>query len=180
MRVITGTARGCALATLPGDATRPTAERVKEAVFSALHYEIAGRAALDLFAGSGQMGIEALSRGASRCTFVESSRRACAVIAENLRRTKLEARAEVVCADAVSFCGAGEAEYDLMFLDPPYRMGAIPALMPRAALLLRPGGIAVCETSAQDELPERFPPLALDRSRRYGRTLIWIYRGRVG
>ena len=99
MRVITGSARGRRLNELKGYDTRPTTDKVKEGIFSAIQFEVEGRRALDLFAGSGQLGIEALSRGAAHCTFVDKGREPVAVIRENLKKTRLEDRAEIVQAD---------------------------------------------------------------------------------
>ena len=123
MRVITGTARGCRLETLEGLDTRPTGERVKEGLFSAISFEIEGRRVLDLFAGSGQMGIEALSRGAHSCVFVDRNRQAADVIRRNLQVTKLQAHAEVVCRDSVEYLTHTAQQFDLVFLDPPYASG---------------------------------------------------------
>ena len=103
MRIITGSARGVKLLTLEGDATRPTAERVKEAVFSMLQFELEGRAVLDLFAGSGQLGFEALSRGAARATLIDESRDAVAVVIENAKKTRLFDRCRISCADFAAF-----------------------------------------------------------------------------
>ena len=103
MGVITGTAKGCRLETLAGTDTRPTVERVKEGIFSAINFEIEGRRVLDLFAGSGQMGLEALSRGAASCVFVDSSRDAVQVVRRNMTATKLSANATVLCRDALGF-----------------------------------------------------------------------------
>ena len=125
MRVITGTARGTRLQTLEGEATRPTIERVKEAMFSAIQFEIEGRTALDLFAGSGGIGIEALSRGASWCVFVEQQRKAAECIRENLAFTRLKEDATLLVTDAVSAVNKldGEDAFSWIFMDPPYGKG---------------------------------------------------------
>ena len=106
MRIITGSARGTKLVTLEGETTRPTAERVKEAVFSMLQFEIEGRMVLDLFAGSGQLALEALSRGAAKATMIDTSRDAVAVIMENAKKTRLFDRCRISCADSISFINA--------------------------------------------------------------------------
>ena len=117
MRVITGSARGRRLETLPGeDVTRPTTESVKEALFSMIQFDIEGRRVLDLFAGSGQLGIEALSRGARSCTFVENNRAAKQVVERNLAHCRLEEQANVVFSDAVSFLNRS-GTYDLVLLE---------------------------------------------------------------
>ena len=120
MRVITGTARGMTLKAPKGMDTRPTMDQVKEGIFSAIQFEVEGRRALDLFAGSGQLGIEALSRGAREAVFVDARRDACQVVRENLAKTRLAERAQVVQMDYLSYLGAGRGRFDLVFLDPPY------------------------------------------------------------
>ena len=129
MRIITGSARGTHLQTLTGDATRPTSERAKEALFSMLSDRAAARLVLDLFAGSGQLGLEALSRGAARCVFVDASRDAASVVRANAKKTHLEDRAEIVVSDALSYLGRTNARFDLVFLDPPYAAGLLPAVL---------------------------------------------------
>ena len=177
MRIITGTARGVRLATLPGeDTTRPTTERVKESVFSALQFEIEGRAVLDLFAGSGQMGLEALSRGATACTFVDSSKDACDVVRTNAKATRLADRARIVNSDAQRFCDGCHERFDVVFLDPPYRAGLLPSLLAVLSPLVREGGVAVCETDMTTTLQERYGALTLEKSKRYGKTQVWFYR----
>ena len=120
MRVITGTARGVPLKAPRGMDTRPTMDQVKEGIFSAIQFEVEGRTALDLFAGSGQLGIEAPSRGAAHCTFVDKGREPVSVIRENLKKTRLEERAEVVQADYSSYLKTCRRQFDLILLDPPY------------------------------------------------------------
>lgn len=119
MRIITGKARGVRLETLPGDATRPTSERAKEAVFSILQFELEGRNVLDLFAGSGQLGLEALSRGAAHAVLIDESREAKNILDENVRRTKAEQNCTVMTADAFRYLESYRgAPFDLVFLDP--------------------------------------------------------------
>ena len=120
MRVITGTARSTPLKAPKGLETRPTLDQVKEGLFSAIQFDGPGARALDLFAGSGQLGIEALSRGAAHCTFVDKGREPIAVIRENLKKTRLEERATVVQADYSSWLKTCRQQYDLILLDPPY------------------------------------------------------------
>ena len=126
MRIITGKARGKSLETLPGTATRPTSERVKAAIFSSLQFELEGRRVLDLFAGSGQMGLEALSRGAAGATFADASPEAIAVVKENARRCGFFDVSRFLISDYRNVIrkAAGRDEYDLVFLDPPYAMNA--------------------------------------------------------
>ena len=157
MRIITGSARGIALETLPGEETRPTAERVKEALFSMIQFDIEGRRVLDLFAGSGQLGLEALSRGASHATFIDSSRDAVDVVLRNAAKTKLKDRARVAVMDFSAYLKNGKFAdpFDIIFLDPPYNtpcMAEALRLIVKAGAL-RDGGTIVCETDT--ELAER-------------------------
>lgn len=177
MRVITGTARGTRLQTLEGDATRPTIERVKEAMFSAIQFEIEGRTVLDLFAGSGQLGIEALSRGAHRCDFVDSAPGAVRVVTENLKKCRMIERAAVHQRTWDAFLAASKTRYSLIFLDPPYRSGLCLAAM--EALCgghLANHAIVVCETAPEETLPEQVGPLALSKTTKYGNTRVFLYR----
>ena len=120
MRVITGKARGVNLKTPDGMKTRPTSDRVKEALFSIINFDIPGANVLDLFGGTGQLGIEALSRGAKSATFVDAGDAACKLIKENLRRTKLEGEGKVVRSDYLDYLNRCREKYDIIFLDPPY------------------------------------------------------------
>jgi len=175
MRVITGAARGVPLAALPGeDVVRPTSQRVKEAMFSAIQFEIEGRAALDAFAGSGQLGIEALSRGAASCLFLERSAQAAQVIAKNLARCRME-RFQLLQVDAPQYMRRTAERFGLIFLDPPYGAGALEEAIPLAAALLEPEGLLVCEAPALDALPERAGDVALRKTYRHGKTKICVY-----
>ena len=120
MRVITGKARGIQLKTPEGMLTRPTADRVKEALFSIINFDIPGAKILDLFGGTGQLGIEALSRGASSAVFVDAREESCKLIRENLKRTKLDQDAKVIRSDYLDYLSRCREEYDIIFLDPPY------------------------------------------------------------
>ncbi len=156
MRVITGKARGIRLTAPDGEQTRPTAERTKEAVFSMIQFETEGRQVLDLFAGSGQLGIEALSRGAAHAVFVDSSKQAIAVIERNLCKTRLALQADVCCAAHRDFLrtNRNKRSFDLVFLDPPYSLGLIPDVLDAlyAGKFLIPGAILVCETADADDV----------------------------
>lgn len=150
MRVITGSARGTKLASLEGDNTRPTSDRVKEAIFSMIQFDIEGRAVLDLFGGSGQLAIEALSRGAARATIIDQSRDAVNVIIENAKKTHLFEKCRISAADYASFIrgAAGREAYDIIFLDPPYDSGLLPASLSalHKAGLAAGGSYLICET----------------------------------
>lgn len=176
MRIITGTARGCRLETLPGDATRPTAERVKEGLFSAIQFDLPGRRVLDLFAGSGQLGIEALSRGAVSCVFVDQNKAATEIIRRNLHAAKLADKAQVLTTDATGFLARTADTFDLVFLDPPYADGLLLPALEAAAQKVAPGGLIVCESDEQVVLPETAGNLKLYRTYRYGRIHVTVYR----
>ena len=147
MHIITGSARGVKLETLPGDATRPTSERAKEAIFSMLQFDLEGRRVLDLFAGSGQMGLEALSRGAQCAVLVDRAKEACAVISRNAKKTRLEGKAQVVMSDALRYLQGCRQSFHLVFLDPPYMAGLLPQVLARLAQgeLLTSGATVVAE-----------------------------------
>ena len=176
MRVITGTARGRVLRTLEGEDVRPTTDRVKEAVFSIIQFEIEGRRVLDLFAGSGQLGIEALSRGAASATFVDMSKDSLSAVKYNLEHTKLGDNAKVVQTDALSFLKLTKDRFDIVFLDPPYASSLVVDSMKLLSDVVAAGGCAICETPVDLELPESFGELKLHRSYRYGKIKITVYR----
>jgi 16S rRNA (guanine966-N2)-methyltransferase len=175
MRVIAGTYGGRRLQTAPGPATRPTSDRVREALFSILGERVRGARVLDLFAGSGALGIEALSRGAQEATFVDHAAPAIRAIGGNLEA--LGADAQVVRADARRFLGGASRSgrsYDLVFLDPPYRSAASLGRDLSTALeaVLAPGGAVVAESDRRAPLEIDLP---LQDERRYGDTLIRIH-----
>lgn len=178
MRVITGTARGRRLETLPGEETRPTGERVKEGLFSAIQFEIEGRRVLDLFAGSGQLGIEALSRGAAGCVFVDRNREAVEIIRRNLKAAGLAQNTQVLCLDAEAYLLRPGDRFDLVFLDPPYDSGLQEGMLGKVAPLVNDGGAVICESDASLTLPEAVEGLTLSRTYRYGRVALWLYRKR--
>ncbi len=149
MRVITGTARGRVLRTLEGEDVRPTTDRVKEAVFSIMQFEIEGRRVLDLFAGSGQLGIEALSRGAASATFVDMSKDSLSAVKYNLEHTKLGDNAKVVQTDALSFLKLTKDKFDIVFLDPPYASSLVVDSMKLLSDVVAAGGCAICENSCR-------------------------------
>ena len=181
MRVITGTARGTRLRTLEGDHTRPTVERVKEAVFSAIQFEINGRTALDLFAGSGQMGIEAISRGAVYCDFVDNTPSAVAIVQENVDKCRFGEQSGIHQKGYDTFLKQTDTKYSLVFIDPPYQKGlALKALNHLHELdRLARHAIVICETAPDEVLPDTVGPLALSRSTKYGNTRVHLYRTAV-
>ena len=152
------------------------ADRVKEAVFSIIQFEIEGRCVLDLFAGSGQLGIEALSRGAASATFVDMSKDSLSTVKYNLEHTKLGDNAKVVQTDALSFLKLTKDKFDIVFLDPPYASSLVVDSMKLLSDVVAAGGCAICETPVDSELPESFGELKFHRSYRYGKIKITVYR----
>ncbi|NPV25851.1 MAG: 16S rRNA (guanine(966)-N(2))-methyltransferase RsmD [Firmicutes bacterium] len=181
MRIITGTAKGHRLKSLKGQQTRPTADRVKEAVFNVLNPVIAGSHFLDLFAGTGNVGIEALSRGAEYAIFIDENPAACQVIKENLEKTRLLDRAEVYRQDArraIEILSRRGKQFTLIFVDPPYRQGLVEPvlrLIDQNNLLVQAGWIIV-ESGANEQLPETVGRLSLFRRATYGDTRISYYQ----
>ena len=177
MRVITGSARGRALETLKGeDIVRPTTDKVKGAVFSSVQFEIEGRDFIDVFAGSGQMGIEALSRGAKSAVFLDSSKKAIAVIERNLKVTNLQQFATVICADSVAYLKNTTREFDVAFLDPPYNRGILQEIMPIIAQRMKKTGVIICESALNDKILQKYYKFTLDRERTYGKIRVSTYR----
>jgi 16S rRNA (guanine(966)-N(2))-methyltransferase RsmD len=178
MRVIAGSAKGIQLQAVPGKGTRPISDRVKEAVFSILGGEVVDARILDLFAGTGSVGIEALSRGANQAVFVEHRSRATATIRTNLRRTKLLARAKVVRADVFKYLAQAPAPFDLIYIAPPQYQG-----LWRATLLsleanpgwLSPAGLAIVQIFPKELEPLELKRLHLIDQRKYGSTLLCFY-----
>lgn len=175
MRVITGIARGRRLAAPEGLDVRPTTDKVKEAVFSAVQFELEDAYVLDLFAGSGQMGIEALSRGAKRAIFVDSSPKAVKCVNENLRTTKLDKFAEVISRDSYDYIKLTSRTFDVIILDPPYRHNHIDNILPFAAAKLNEGGCIICEYESDAEEPKAPDGLTLRKTYRYGKINITIF-----
>ena len=177
MRVITGKARGRKLKTLEGEyVVRPTSDKVKEAMFSIVHFELDGATVLDAFAGSGQLGIEALSRGAAKAYFIDENKAAFETVKENLKLTKLFDDAVVLNADAFTYMRNTQEKFDIVFLDPPYRKELVANALPVAARCCKPGALVVCETDAREELPETAGTLTKFREYKYSKTKLTTYR----
>jgi 16S rRNA (guanine(966)-N(2))-methyltransferase RsmD len=176
MRVITGEARGRKLITLEGEDVRPTTDKVKEAVFSAIQFDIQGRKFLDLFAGSGQLGIEALSRGAESAVFVDSSRKAVDIIRKNLANTGFYDRAEVLHTDGLSYLSMTGEQFDIVYLDPPYSTGVLQEVLPKVIEKVKKTGIIIVENPEKEEIFEKYGDFMLDRQKHYGKIKITMYR----
>lgn len=155
MRVITGSARGAKLKTLEGLATRPTSDRVKEAIFNIIQFDIQGRRVLDLFGGSGQLAIEALSRGADYAVIVDQSAEAVKVIKDNLKKTKFDQQASVFQMDYLRYLSTAREKFDLIFLDPPYAEKSLENALQKISEIdiLSEGGIIICERPKDKVMP---------------------------
>lgn len=181
MRVITGIARGRRLEELPGLDTRPTASKVKEGLFSAIQFDVEGRRVLDLFAGTGQLGLEALSRGGAFCDFVDSAPAALKVAQRNARSCALEGRAAFYRQDFAAFLDGVREKYGLIFLDPPYQSGHLERALERIAAIdiVTGNGIIVCESLVGYVLPKLPDPYEKGREYRYGKIKVTLYRRRA-
>ena len=178
MRVISGKARGVALKTPEGMHTRPTTDRVKEAMFSIIQFDLPGTTVLDLFAGTGQLGIEALSRDAKFAYFIDEREDACKLIRENLRRTKLDNQAQVIRSDYMAFLRNCRTKFDIILLDPPYAEVFLENSLKMITEIdiLQTGGIIVAEHPLEKEIHLDFPGYIRSRDYKYGKTLLTIYR----
>ncbi len=183
MRVIAGQARGRRLRTPKGRALRPTADRVKEALFNILPHDLSGRRVLDLFAGTGNLGLEALSRGAASAVLVDIARDAADIIEENVHALGYASVARVMASPvfkAVRSLARGGERFDLILLDPPYERGLAGEALKEIAKegLLAADGVVVAEHSVRDRLEENYGSLTLADRRRYGDTALSFYRGK--
>lgn len=177
MRVITGTARGKRLVTIAGnDIVRPTGEKVKEALFSSIQFDIEGRRVLDLFAGSGQLGIEALSRGAQCATFVDINDASLKAVKQNLDNTGLVDKASVFKSDYNTFALRCTQKFDIAFLDPPYMAGILEDAVSKTIPLMSDYGKIFCEHPSDMKLPEKIDSFAVIKVYRYGKTLVTVYQ----
>ena len=178
MRVVSGSARGRRLKELQGMETRPTTDKGKESLFNVIQFDIPGRKVLDLFGGTGQLGIEALSRGAASCTFIDMRRDAAALIRENLKLCRLEEQAKVVQGDSLAFLSSCREKFDVIFLDPPYHTDLIDRSLELVTKIdiLSEHGIIVCETMADRQLPQLESPYEWGKDYRYGQIKLTIGR----
>ena len=178
MRVIAGKAKGITLNTPQGLSTRPTADRVKEALFSIIQFDLPSASVLDLFGGTGQLGIEALSRGAKHAVFVDAQESACRLIHENLKRTHFENDATVLRADYLSFLRNCSQKFDIILLDPPYAEEFLENSLKLITEIdiLQSGGIIVAERPVEKELLLDFQGYSRSKDYKYGNTLLTLYR----
>lgn len=177
MRVITGSARGAKLKTLEGLTTRPTSDRVKEAVFNIIQFGVEGRRVLDLFGGSGQMAIEALSRGADYAVIVDENKQAVGVIKENLKKVKFDQKASVFQLDYLRYLSTCREKFDIIFLDPPYAEKYLENALRKISEIdiLSEGGIIVCERPREKAMPPQVGELICSKDYNYGKTAVNIY-----
>ncbi|MGN1451776.1 MAG: 16S rRNA (guanine(966)-N(2))-methyltransferase RsmD [Eubacteriales bacterium] len=179
MRITSGSARGINLKSVSGQDTRPTSDMVKQAIFNILQFELGGRHVLDLFAGTGQLGLEALSRGAADAVFVDRAPEALEVIRENIRRTGFADSSRIVKSDYKAFLGsAAKKSFDLILLDPPYREKFVPRILNYVETfdILSDCGIIICETSSSERMPGEVGRLKLSKQYKYGGTALSVYR----
>ena len=191
MRIIAGTAKGRTLRSLKGIKTRPTLDRVREAVFNILGARINNASVLDLFAGTGAIGLEALSRGAANCYFNDKNRAACRIIRENLTRCKFAQVADVLMMDAIEcityFQKKGVNRFDVIYVDPPYKEDIYALLLKHLleAQLLVEEGLVIIETDKKTYLEEEYCSstnehqhqiVRLIKKNKYGDTVIWFYK----
>jgi len=178
MRIISGSARGRRLKEPQGADTRPTTDKVKESLFNIIQFELEGRRVLDLFAGTGQLGLEALSRGAEHCTFVDQRREAAALVRENIRLCHFEDQSRVDQEESMSFLTACRERFDVVFLDPPYRSGLLEKSLELLTRfdILREYGIILCESGADWTVPTLTPPYEAGREYRYGQIKLTLCR----
>lgn len=177
MRVITGEARGKKLAALEGtEVTRPTTDMVKEAMFSIIQFDVVGATVLDLFAGSGQLGIEAISRGAEKCTFVDSSTEAIKIIRSNAEACGFLDRANILSYDAQRYLRTAKEGIDIALLDPPYRQGILEKTLPELERIMSDSAVVICEHEKGLELADAYGKLKKYRCYRYGKIALTVYR----
>ena len=176
MRVITGTLRGKKLKTLESLDTRPTTDMVKEAIFSVIQFDVPGCRCIDLFAGSGQMGIEALSRGASFCAFIDLNPSAVEIIKENVNACGLGGVSKVFNCDSLDYLRTESRNTDIIFMDPPYGKGLLEKALPLYDRLINAGGIVVCEHEKELLLDDSYGRLRLHKRYKYGKIAVTVFR----
>lgn len=176
MRVITGSLRGKKLKTLDSLDTRPTSDMVKEAVFSIIQFDVAGANVLDLFAGSGQLGIEALSRDAAHCVFVDKNPEAVKIVKGNISDCGLNSKTRVVGMDSLEYLKMAKSGLDIVFVDPPYRMGLVEKALTLLPEKLNDGAIIVCEHEKELELEDKYTDIKLHKRYKYGKIAVTVFK----
>ena len=178
MRVVAGRAKGVALKTPDGMLTRPTADRVKEAMFSIIQFDLPGARVLDLFGGTGQLGIEAISRGAKSAVFVDAREDACRLIRENLKRANMSSECTVVRSDYLAFLKKCTDSFDIVLLDPPYAEEFLEKSLKMITEIdiLQSGGIIIAERPVGKDLPWDFSGYTRSKDYKYGKTLLTLYK----
>ncbi len=178
MRIIAGKAKGISLKTPDGFLTRPTADRVKEALFSIIQFDLPGAKVLDLFGGTGQLGLEAISRGAERTVFVDVRKDACNLIKENIRRTKMENQATVVQNDYKTYLTTTKDKFNIILLDPPYAEDFLENSLKIVTEIdiLQSGGIIIAERPIEKALSLDFDGFTRSKDYKYGKTYLTVYR----
>lgn len=175
MRVITGSARGRRLETLDGLDVRPTTEKVKEAIFSSIQFEIEGANVLDLFAGSGQLGIEALSRGANKCWFVDNSPSSVSVVKKNIEACGFKDCSSVSLSEYKTFLSVINTDFDIVFIDPPYKMDVIEEIFSLLENKVNEGVKIIYEHGVEKQVPEHFGKFVLKKNYKYSKTVVSLY-----
>lgn len=176
MRVITGKARGRRLISPEGMDVRPTTDKVKECMFSIIQFELQDSTVLDLFAGTGQLGIEALSRGAEKAVFVDSSRKSLETVKKNIALAAIDAVSNVTLSDAVTYLQNSREKFDIVFLDPPYHNGLCDRAFEYLPGVLSENAVVICETQADETLPDSVGELTLKKEYKYSAIKLTVYR----
>lgn len=178
MRVIAGKAKGIRLKTPEGMETRPTADRVKEALFSIIQFDLPEASVLDLFGGTGQLGIEAISRGARKAVFVDESEKACRLMKENIKTAGFQDASSVIRGDYLSYLSSCREKFNIIFLDPPYAEIFLEKALTKISQIdiLQSGGIMIAERPLGKELPPELEGYARSRDYKYGKILLTLYK----
>jgi len=177
VRVITGSARGRRLKEPNFDGVRPTSDKVKEAMFNMIQFDVPGSRVLDLFAGTGQLGIEALSRGADSAVFIDSSRQSAALVRENVKISGFEDKSRVICGDSLAHLSSG-VKYDIIFMDPPYATDLIEQALVLTDKfdILDKNGIILCESDRLIDYERLNTRFLLAAERKYGRIRVSVLK----
>ncbi len=175
MRIISGSSRGRKLKTIDGMDIRPTTDRVKESVFNIIQFDLQDCKFLDLFAGSGQIGLEALSRGARHTVFTDKNRKSVQILKENIAHCGFGTESRVVFMDAFNFIKETNEKFDIIYLDPPFEQNIIPKILPLVAEKLNKNGLIICECTSMEILPTQIDNLCLKKEYKYGKIKITVF-----